>query len=88
MPSVGWVACPPRLRGWSAGTARLKRYATYGDGGTWTAWTQIDGALTGVTAIGEIDRRIDLFGVDRWGNLFHRTWSPWWLQDPPYSSLS
>jgi hypothetical protein len=55
------------------------------DGGSWSPWGPIDGTLTGITAIGDPDRRIELFGVDGWGRLFHRkeltagtgSWSPW-----------
>lgn len=54
-------------------------------GGSWSSWSQIDGTLTGITAIGDPDRRIELFGVDAWGKLFHRkelapgtgVWLPW-----------
>jgi len=56
-----------------------------GNGGSWSPWAQLDGALTGITAIGDPDGRIELFGVDGWGKLFHRkelaagtgTWSAW-----------
>jgi hypothetical protein len=45
----------------------------------------VDGTLTGITAFGDPDGRIELFGVDGWGKLFHRkelapgtgSWSPW-----------
>ncbi|GIH03857.1 hypothetical protein Rhe02_19240 [Rhizocola hellebori] len=54
-------------------------------GGSWSPWGQLDGALTGITAITGPDRRNELFGVDGWGKLFHRkelapisgSWSPW-----------
>jgi hypothetical protein len=54
-------------------------------GGTWTPWVNMDGRLTGITAIGYPDRRVELFGVDGAGQLFRRkeltpgvgSWTPW-----------
>jgi len=59
--------------------------------GSWSDWRLIDGALSGISAGYNPDSRIELFGTDVSGNLFHRTelaagtgsWSAWAAQERP-----
>jgi hypothetical protein len=63
-------------------------------GGSWSPhWSRIDGYLSSITAFGNPDRRIELFGVTSWGDLLRRkelaagtgSWSPWIRVDLPTS---
>jgi hypothetical protein len=68
---------------WSR-TAYIGPNGSNGDG-TWSFWTWMDGTLTGITAVGYPDRRIELFGIDGDGRLLRRKeitpgaghWSAW-----------
>jgi len=59
--------------------------------GSWSNWATIDGAFTQITAVYDPDKRIELFGIDAAGKLFHRwelatgtgSWSAWAAQDRP-----
>jgi hypothetical protein len=59
--------------------------------GSWSNWGLIDGTISGINAVYNPNNRIELFGVDPSGSLFHRwelaagtgSWSTWATQDRP-----
>jgi hypothetical protein len=64
---------------------------------TFAGWHPVDGALRSVAAAANVDGRVEMFGVSRVGNIFHRWqltagdntgWSPWAQMDGQLSSLT
>jgi hypothetical protein len=64
----------------------------YPDGSNpaFAGWHQVDGALRSVAAAANSDGRVEIFGISRIGNIFHRwqevagddtSWSPWAQMD-------
>jgi hypothetical protein len=74
-----------RLEMFAVGTANdLYRRHQNTPGGTWSAWTKMDGGVTNVAAETNADGRIELFAVGNANDLYHRwqtspggSWSPW-----------
>jgi hypothetical protein len=71
----------------------------YPDGSqpTFAGWHPMDGALRSVAAAANADGRVEIFGISRVGNIFHRwqqfagdnnTWLPWAQMDGQLNSIT
>jgi tectonin-like protein/PASTA domain-containing protein len=71
----------------------------YPDGAnpTFAGWYQMDGDLRSLASAGNFDGRVEMFGVSRIGNIFHRwqqiagndsSWSPWAQMDGQLNSIT
>ncbi|WP_371648187.1 MULTISPECIES: tectonin domain-containing protein [unclassified Streptomyces] len=66
------------------------------EGGNWSPWGQFDGALRAVAAETNADGRMELFGVNSAGSIFHRwqmtpaggSWSGWEQFDGALTSIA
>jgi Tectonin domain/Right handed beta helix region/PASTA domain len=69
----------------ASGSAVYRRAQITAGDAAWTAWDPLDGSLAAVASETNADGRVELFGVNATGTLWHRwqlaagseTWSPW-----------
>lgn len=69
----------------ASGNAVYRRAETGSGDGAWTAWDPFDGSLSAVASETNADGRVEVFGVNAAGSIWHRwqlapgtdTWSPW-----------